>query len=92
MPFFLIGVFAVRLPKGGAWMEWVKSVLGIMLVALAATYVRDAFPALRSAASSAARAWGPTGGVWLAARPGRGGRAPGGRPSSLQARDFATRC
>lgn len=67
VPFFLIGVFAVRLPKSGAWMDWVKSALGILLVALAATYVRDAFPALRSAAASAARAWGPTGGVWLAA-------------------------
>ena len=67
VPFFLIGVFAVRLPKSGAWMDWVKSALGILLVALAATYVRDAFPALRSAASSAARAWGPTGGVLLAA-------------------------
>ncbi|MGZ3446455.1 MAG: protein-disulfide reductase DsbD family protein, partial [Myxococcaceae bacterium] len=66
VPFFLIGVFAVRLPKSGAWMDWVKSALGILLVALAATYVRDAFPALRTAASSAARAWGPTGGVWLA--------------------------
>jgi thiol:disulfide interchange protein DsbD len=29
--------------------------------------VRDAFPALRTAAASAARVWGPTGGVWLAA-------------------------
>jgi thiol:disulfide interchange protein DsbD len=67
VPFFLIGVFAVRLPKSGAWMDWVKSALGILLVALAATYVRDAFPALRTAAASAARVWGPTGGVWLAA-------------------------
>jgi len=67
VPFFLIGVFAVRLPKSGAWMDWVKSALGILLVALAATYVRDAFPALRGAAASAARAWGPSGGVWLAA-------------------------
>ncbi|HUM09649.1 MAG TPA: cytochrome c biogenesis protein CcdA [Myxococcaceae bacterium] len=67
VPFFLIGVFAVRLPKSGAWMDWVKSALGILLVALAATYVRDAFPALRSAAASAARAWGTSGGVWLAA-------------------------
>jgi len=67
VPFFLIGVFAVRLPRSGAWMDWVKSALGVLLVALAATYVRDAFPALRSAASSAARAWGPQGGVALAA-------------------------
>ena len=67
VPFFLIGVFAVRLPRSGAWMDWVKSALGVLLVALAATYVRDAFPALRSAASSAARAWGPKGGIALAA-------------------------
>ena len=67
VPFFLIGVFAVQLPKSGAWMDWVKSALGILLVALAATYVRDAFPALRAAAASAARSFGAHGGVWLAA-------------------------
>jgi thiol:disulfide interchange protein DsbD len=67
VPFFLIGVFAVQLPKSGAWMDWVKSALGILLVALAATYVRDAFPALRSAAAEAARSFGAHGGVWLAA-------------------------
>src|SRR5215469_2917701 len=67
VPFFLIGVFAVRLPKSGAWMDWVKSALGILLVALAASYLRDAFPTLRAAAVSAARAWGSTGAVWLSA-------------------------
>ena len=67
VPFFLIGVFAVQLPKSGAWMDWVKSALGILLVALAASYVRDAFPALRGAAASAARSFGAHGGVWLAA-------------------------
>jgi thiol:disulfide interchange protein DsbD len=67
VPFFLIGVFAVRLPKSGAWMDWVKSALGILLVALAATYIRDAFPVLRTAATSAARAWGASNGVWIAA-------------------------
>lgn len=49
VPFFLIGVFTLRLPKGGVWMEWVKSVFGIALVALAAFYLRDAMPALRAA-------------------------------------------
>lgn len=44
VPFFLIGVFTVRLPKGGVWMEWVKSVFGVALLALAASYLRDAFP------------------------------------------------
>ena len=44
VPFFLIGVFTVRLPRGGVWMEWVKSVLGIILVALALSYLKDGFP------------------------------------------------
>jgi thiol:disulfide interchange protein DsbD len=47
VPFFIIGVSAVKLPKGGVWMEWVKSVLGVMLVALAAMYLKDGFPAMR---------------------------------------------
>src|SRR5919198_1052068 len=45
-PFFLLGAFTIRLPKGGQWMEWVKSVLGIALVALAASYLKDAWPPL----------------------------------------------
>ncbi|QRO00869.1 thioredoxin family protein [Archangium violaceum] len=49
VPFFLIGVFTVRLPRGGVWMEWVKSVLGIVLVALAISYLKDGFPALGGA-------------------------------------------
>ena len=56
VPFFLIGVFTVRLPKGGVWMEWVKSVFGIALLALAASYLRDAFP-LRSKCAQW-RGWG----------------------------------
>jgi thioredoxin:protein disulfide reductase len=67
VPFFLIGVFAVRLPKSGAWMDWVKSALGILLVALAVSYLRDAFPALRSAAVSSVQALGVKGAVWGAA-------------------------
>jgi thioredoxin:protein disulfide reductase len=46
VPFFLIGVFTVRLPKGGAWMDTVKSVFGVGILALAMTYVRDAFPSI----------------------------------------------
>lgn len=48
VPFWLIGVFTVRLPKGGEWMDWVKSVFGIALVALAATYLKDAHAVLRA--------------------------------------------
>ncbi len=54
VPFFLIGVFTVRLPKGGVWMEWVKSVFGIALLALAASYLRDAFPSVRNALNGVA--------------------------------------
>lgn len=67
VPFFLIGVFTVRLPKGGAWMEGVKSVLGIVLVALAASYIRDASPALREAMKSVAAQFGELGGATVAA-------------------------
>src|SRR5919198_1662683 len=49
VPFFLLGAFTIRLPKGGQWMEWVKSVLGIALVALAASYLKDALPPVRQA-------------------------------------------
>lgn len=48
VPFFLLGVFTIRLPKGGEWMEWVKSVLGIALVSLALLYLKDAWPAFRT--------------------------------------------
>jgi thiol:disulfide interchange protein DsbD len=67
VPFFLIGVFTVRLPKGGVWMEWVKSVLGIVLVALAVTYLKDAFPAVREALGGVAEELGRVPGTWIAA-------------------------
>lgn len=47
VPFFLIGVFTVRMPKSGVWMEWVKSIFGIALLAMAVGYLRDGFPAFR---------------------------------------------
>ncbi|MGQ0507043.1 MAG: protein-disulfide reductase DsbD family protein, partial [Myxococcaceae bacterium] len=47
VPFFLIGVFTLRLPRGGVWMEWVKSIFGIALVALALMYLKDALGPLR---------------------------------------------
>jgi thioredoxin:protein disulfide reductase len=67
VPFFLIGAFAVQLPKGGVWMEWVKSLLGVMLVVLAASYVKDAFPALRNGLHGLAAGLGMRGGVGVAA-------------------------
>jgi thiol:disulfide interchange protein DsbD len=66
-PFFVIGVFAVKLPRGGVWMEWVKSVLGVALVALAVSYLRDGFPAMRQAFSGLALQLGRVPGTAIAA-------------------------
>jgi thiol:disulfide interchange protein DsbD len=66
LPFFLIGVFAMRLPKGGEWMEWVKSIFGIALLGLAAMYVRDAFAAARGGMATAAAQLGSVPGAWIA--------------------------
>lgn len=67
VPFFLIGVFTVRLPRGGAWMDWVKSLFGIALLALAVSYLEDAFPSFRSIVTSAGEAIGRPQGLLLVA-------------------------
>ncbi len=61
--FFLIGAFSLHLPKSGAWMETVKGVFGVALLAAAGVFLKDAFPAVkpiflasRSAALAAAGA------------------------------------
>lgn len=66
VPFFAIGVFTVRLPKGGVWMEWIKSFFGIALLALAASYLRDVFPPLRELIGSVSDAMGRTAAVTIA--------------------------
>ncbi|MEZ4219732.1 MAG: cytochrome c biogenesis protein CcdA [Polyangiaceae bacterium] len=45
-PFFVVGAFAVQLPKSGRWMIHVKSLLGIVLVVVALYFLSTAFPAL----------------------------------------------
>jgi thiol:disulfide interchange protein DsbD len=45
--FFLIGAFSVSLPKSGAWMDTVKSVFGVALLAAAGVFLKDAIPALK---------------------------------------------
>lgn len=45
-PFLLVGTFAVRLPKSGAWMVHVKSILAIVLSVVALYYLATAFPLL----------------------------------------------
>jgi len=47
--FFLIGAFSIALPKSGRWLETVKAVFGVALLALAVLYLKDAFPSLRVA-------------------------------------------
>lgn len=66
VPFFLIGVFTIRLPKGGEWMEWVKSIFGIALVALALMYLRDAIPPLRELSANVANQFGSMPGAVIA--------------------------
>lgn len=45
-PFFLVGAFAVQLPKSGRWMLHVKSVLGIVLLVVALYFLNSVFPVL----------------------------------------------
>jgi len=42
--FFVVGTFAVSLPKSGRWLEGVKSVFGIVMVAVAIYYLRNLLP------------------------------------------------
>lgn len=43
VPFFLVGAFAVQLPKSGRWMLHVKSILGLILVVVALYFLNNAF-------------------------------------------------
>jgi thiol:disulfide interchange protein DsbD len=51
--FFLIGAFSVSLPKSGAWMDAVKSVFGVALLAAALVFLKDALPGVRALFSAA---------------------------------------
>ncbi|HJZ84529.1 MAG TPA: cytochrome c biogenesis protein CcdA [Polyangia bacterium] len=48
LPFFLVGTFAIALPKSGPWMDAVKSVFGILLLNAAAYFLKDVWPALKT--------------------------------------------
>jgi len=64
LPFFLVGAFAVQLPKSGRWMIHVKSFFGIVLLIVAAYFLSNAFPALsRMAPGGLAGAWFAVGAV-----------------------------
>ena len=51
--FFLIGAFSISLPKSGPWMDGVKSLFGVALLAAAGVFLKDAFPALKPLFSAA---------------------------------------
>jgi thiol:disulfide interchange protein DsbD len=44
--FWVVGTFAVSLPKSGVWLEWIKSLFGIVMVVAAVYVVRDYVPGL----------------------------------------------
>jgi thiol:disulfide interchange protein DsbD len=46
MLFWVVGTFSVSLPKSGKWLEWVKSVFGIVMVVAAIYYLRDLVPGM----------------------------------------------
>lgn len=50
IPFWLVGTFAVSLPKGGKWMLGVKSLFGIVMFVVALHYLKPAFPILAAVA------------------------------------------
>jgi len=50
VPFWLVGTFAIRLPKGGSWMVAVKSFFGIVLAVAALYYLKNAIPFLAKVA------------------------------------------
>ena len=85
-PFFLVGAFAVQLPKSGRWMVHVKSVLGIVLIIVALYFINLHWPWVSSLAQPSPLFFGVA--VVLAvlgiligavhrdfAEPGAGGRA-----------------
>lgn len=59
-PFFLVGAFAVQLPKSGRWMNHVKSVLGIVLLVVAFYFLSTKFPWLTTLASATPKFLGVT--------------------------------
>jgi len=46
LPFFLVGTFAISLPKPGVWMQTIKSIFGVLMLIVAAYFLKDVFPIL----------------------------------------------
>jgi thioredoxin:protein disulfide reductase len=47
LPFFVVGTFAVSLPKGGAWMLGVKWFFGVVLAVVALYFLKNVAPPLQ---------------------------------------------
>lgn len=56
VPFWLVGTFAVQLPRGGRWMLWTKSIFGIVLCVLALYFLKNTLRPLAAVARLGA-AW-----------------------------------
>jgi len=52
VPFWIVGTFAVSLPKSGKWMLWVKSFFGVVMIIAALYFLKLAFPVLVQYASA----------------------------------------
>jgi thioredoxin:protein disulfide reductase len=50
IPFWLVGVFAVSLPKSGKWMMGIKSFFGVTMTIAALYFLRFAFPVMAKVA------------------------------------------
>lgn len=46
--FFFVGTFSAALPKSGAWMNYVKSVFGVLLIVMALYFIREFLPGFRA--------------------------------------------
>jgi len=53
LPFWLVGTFAISLPKSGRWMNWVKSFFGVVLLIVAGYFLKNAFPQVTKALPTA---------------------------------------
>src|SRR5262249_33178085 len=50
LPFWLVGTFALSLPKGGKWMVHIKSIFGIVMTVVALYFLKNALPWLSQVA------------------------------------------
>jgi len=46
--FWLVGTFSVNLPKSGAWLEWIRSAFGVVMLVTAIYYLRNLIPGFSS--------------------------------------------